>query len=251
MNKKGAKVITISSLKGGVGKTTFTLWLAGIYSKMQKRVLIMDMDMYTGAVALSLNVKTKKDYFSLHDALLRNNVNKIESYVTNYSTNIDILASPNDPRVSSKVSSSYVGTVIERLRDLYDVILIDTNHILDDINVVLLDYSDEVLYLVTPDYVCLRNMRSIIHLYKDMRKDNYLIILNRIFDYKKVCFSELDIKVMLKDNIDFILPKSLYERRIDSYFLNGSLMTLDDRFYRQHKKDIKKLERLANFIINK
>ena len=207
MTKRKAHVITISSLKGGVGKTTLTLWLAGIYAYMGKKVLIMDMDIYTGAIALSLNLKCKKDFYTLNEALNNRSIKNIESYVTKYQDNIDVLASPNDPRLASKISSSYVGTIIERLRSLYDIILIDTNHILTDINIVLLDYTDQVLYLVTPDIACLRNMRSMIYIYKQMKKNNYYIILNKVIDNKKVCFSNLDIQVMLKNNIDFILPE--------------------------------------------
>jgi len=36
-----AKVFTITSVKGGVGKTTTILNLAGIYSRLEKRVLII------------------------------------------------------------------------------------------------------------------------------------------------------------------------------------------------------------------
>ena len=39
------KVISVFSVKGGVGKTTMTLNLAGIYCSMGKRVLIIDMDL--------------------------------------------------------------------------------------------------------------------------------------------------------------------------------------------------------------
>ena len=42
------KIITISSVKGGVGKTTLTLNLAGIYYLMKKKVLIIDLDLYAG-----------------------------------------------------------------------------------------------------------------------------------------------------------------------------------------------------------
>lgn len=50
------KIITISSVKGGVGKTTMTFNLAGIYCELNKRVLIIDLDLYSGGIAASLNV---------------------------------------------------------------------------------------------------------------------------------------------------------------------------------------------------
>ena len=39
-----AKVFTITSVKGGVGKTTTVLNLAGIYSRLGKKVLIIELD---------------------------------------------------------------------------------------------------------------------------------------------------------------------------------------------------------------
>ena len=64
MKKEAAKIITIFSCKGGVGKTTLTLNLAGIYSLMDKKVLIMDLDLNSGGIALSLNVNCDKTIFN-------------------------------------------------------------------------------------------------------------------------------------------------------------------------------------------
>ena len=49
-NAKG-KIITVTSTKGGVGKTITTLNLAGVYSKLGYKVLVIDFDLYGGAVA--------------------------------------------------------------------------------------------------------------------------------------------------------------------------------------------------------
>ena len=57
------KIISVSSVKGGVGKTTILTNLAGIYCSLNKKVLIVDFDLYSGGVAVSLNVKNAKDIY--------------------------------------------------------------------------------------------------------------------------------------------------------------------------------------------
>ena len=56
------KIITVSSVKGGVGKTTLTLNLAGLYFLMKKKVLIIDLDLYAGGIATCLNINNKRCY---------------------------------------------------------------------------------------------------------------------------------------------------------------------------------------------
>ena len=72
------KIITISSVKGGVGKTTMTLNLAGIYCELNKRVLIIDLDLYSGGIAASLNVKNKKDIYTMIDSMANKICNNIQ-----------------------------------------------------------------------------------------------------------------------------------------------------------------------------
>ena len=56
MNTSLGKIVTVSSVKGGVGKTTLTTNLAGIYFLLKKKVLIIDLDLYAGGIATILNV---------------------------------------------------------------------------------------------------------------------------------------------------------------------------------------------------
>ena len=62
---KEAKLITIASVRGGTGKTTTALNLAATYSLMNKKVLILDYDLYSGGIALSLNVDINSDLYKL------------------------------------------------------------------------------------------------------------------------------------------------------------------------------------------
>ena len=51
MNTSLGKVVTVSSVKGGVGKTTLAANLAGLYFLLKKKVLIIDLDLYAGGIA--------------------------------------------------------------------------------------------------------------------------------------------------------------------------------------------------------
>ena len=107
------KIISISSVKGGVGKTTTLLNLAGIYCTLDKKVLIIDMDLYSGGIATSLNVRNNKDIFMLIDSMSGNRFTELKKYVTTYNNNIDILACPKDPRMAMKIDSKFVPLVFE------------------------------------------------------------------------------------------------------------------------------------------
>ena len=85
------KIISVSSVKGGVGKTTILLNLAGIYCELGKRVLIIDMDLFSGGIAISLDIKNTKDIFMLVDSMANNRFTELNKYVTSYNKNIDII----------------------------------------------------------------------------------------------------------------------------------------------------------------
>jgi len=182
------KIFTISLAKGGVGKTTTLRNLAGIFELLDKKVLIIDLDLYGGGIALSLNLKNEKDIFHLFDDISNNRYENIHDYITKYDDHIEVLCAPNDPRLGSKINGKFVDIILTRLITQYDVILIDTNHILSEVNLVALDRSDTVLFVITNDPVDLKNMKSITSIFKDSEKDNYKIILNNSRDNGKDYF---------------------------------------------------------------
>ncbi|HHU55040.1 MAG TPA: AAA family ATPase [Mollicutes bacterium] len=244
-----AKTFTITSVKGGSGKTTTILNLAGIFSLMDKRVLIIDLDLYTGAVAATLNISNDNDIYKLIDDLNNNRFDKIEDYISTYNDMIDVIPAPKDPRLANKINSKYLSVVINRASTKYDVILIDTNHLLNEINLVTLDASDEILYIINNDPIDLKNMKSMVSIFRDMDKINYKIILNNSKDRLRNYFSKHDIKNIVKDNVDYILPAEFYIKNFDKYVLDGEILTLNKRIRAVNKKTIKIFELIAKSLL--
>lgn len=244
------KIITISSVKGGVGKTTMTLNLAGIYCELNKRVLIIDLDLYSGGIAASLNVKNKKDIYTMIDSMANNRFTELKKYVTTYNKNIDVLACPKDPRMGAKVSGRHIPVIFDLAKKEYDVVLVDTYHILDEINLTALDYSYMTLFIITNDIVDLKNMKSLISIFKDTDKKNYLILLNNSRDIGKDYLSLYDIRTIIKNNIDYTLSKNYYIKNIDKYTISGEILTLNNSINLFHSKDINNMKKMALDLID-
>ena len=244
------KIVTISSVKGGVGKTTMTLNLAGIYCELNKRVLIIDLDLYSGGIAASLNVKNKKDIYTMIDSMANNRFTELKKYVTTYNKNIDVLACPKDPRMGAKVSGRYIPLIFDLAKKEYDVVLVDTYHILDEINLTALDYSYMTLFIITNDIVDLKNMKSLISIFKDTDKKNYLVLLNSSRDTGKDYLSLYDIRTIIKNNIDYTLSKNYYIKNIDKYIMAGEILTLNNSVNLFHSKDINNMKKMALDLID-
>ena len=246
---KAAKIITVFSCKGGVGKTTTTLNLAGIYSNMNKKVLIMDLDLNSGGIAVSLNVDVKKTIFNAYEDMTNNKFNSIDDYVCKYNEYISVLSSVKDPRNAIKIDSKYIGLIITSAIYKYDVILIDTSHNLSPVSLIALDKSDNILFLVTNDPVDLKNARSMIAIFEDTEKDNYKLVYNLSKDTGKDYFSLFDIKSIIKHNIDYTIDNTFYIRDIDKYVIDGEILTLNKKIRASKKNDIIRLEKIASDLI--
>lgn len=249
MKKEAAKIITMFSCKGGVGKTTNTLNLAGIYSLMDKKVLIMDLDLNSGGIAVSLNVDANRTIFNAVDDMSNNRFSEIKNYISTYNDKIDVLAAPIDPRDAFKIDSKYITLLITTCMYKYDVILIDTSHNLNAITLSAIDKSDNTVFMVTNDPVDLKNARSMIAIFKDTDKENYKLVFNQSKDTGKDYFSLFDVKTIIKHNIDYTIDRSFYIRDIDKYVIDGEILTLNKKIRSLKKGDVMKLTKLAESLL--
>lgn len=248
MAMKKADVITVTSVKGGTGKTINLLNLAGILASRRKKVLILDFDLYTGNIDLLLNIKSKKTLFNLVDDISSKRFTKFEEYITSYDQFIDVLASPKDPRDASKIESKYLNLVISKAELSYDVILIDTNHTMDENKLVILDNSTKVLYIINNDICDLTNMRTMNSIYSSLEKKNYITVLNNS-NKSKNYFTKYDVKHMMNGPIDYIIPNSFHIKNIEKYILDGKILTLDKRVIMSNKKTMTVLNKIADRML--
>lgn len=227
----------ITSAKGGVGKTVTTTNLAGVYEHLDKKVLIIDLDLSSGGVSVSLNKPYEKTIYNFVDDYNNNRYQDFRSYVTKYDDYIDILPSPKDPRQANKIDAKYIEILIEKAKSNYDVVLIDTNHNLSEVNIIALDTVDYILFVLTNDPLDLKNMKSLISIFTDSGITNYKILLNNSRDPYKDYFSIFDIKNIINANIDYTLSSNFYMKNIDTFIMNGDIITLQKKMPNTFNKE--------------
>lgn len=245
MNGKKGKTLCIFSSKGGVGKTVTTLNLAGIFKQLEKKVLIMDLDLSSGDIANALNLPFEKSIYNFMDDYNNNRYQELKDYVVSYDSWIDVLPSPKDPRQSGKIASKYIEIALNKAVYNYDIVLIDTNYVLTERNLVTLDVSDHILFVMQNDPLDVKNMKSLLSIFQDLEKNNYKILLNNSRDPFKKYFSLFELRNLLNANIDYTLSSEFYLKNIDEYIMNGKIITLEPKMANVFAKDYSVLMSIA------
>ncbi len=248
-NEKG-KIITITSSKGGVGKSIFLLNLAGIYQRLGKKILLLDLDFSGGSLAVSLNVLAEKTIYNVMDDFLHNRYTEVLEYVSSYNEAIDVIACPKDPRQITKIEIRYLIPFLERASFIYDVILIDTTHGFSKDNIVIYDNSDTLVYLMTNDLLDLKNSKNFMSIMKDIEMDHLRVILNYSLVPHENYFSNFDIRTMIHWKIDDFLPTDYHIKNITEYLVKGIIPVLDQKTWqKKYQKNETKLFKMAKDLI--
>ena len=230
MSMQRGKILSLFGVKGGIGRSILALNLAGVASNNNIKVLIIDMDIYGGSIAFALNKPVSKTIYNFVDDYNNNRFKDLNDYVIKYNNNIDFISSPKDPRQSNKIEASYLEILIDKSKFNYDLIIIDTNHILNETNLSILDKSDEILLIISNDVFDIKNMRNLISIFKDLDKNNYKVLLNESISSSDGYLSIYDIKDIIKNNIDYMLTNKFHIKNIGSYIMEGNIVTLDKKY---------------------
>lgn len=177
-----ARVIAISSGKGGVGKTNITVNLGLALAKMGKKVVVIDADLGLSNVDVVLGVVPKYNLFHL---IHQNKTLKeiaIEgplgmTVISGGSGVMDLVNLSDDDLI--KLMKTF-----ETLNDMADYILIDTGAGINKSVLSFIDAAGEVIMVVSPDPTSITDAYAVI---KNISKSTKMIrvIINKAESHKE------------------------------------------------------------------
>ncbi|MGI6778775.1 MAG: MinD/ParA family protein [Acetivibrionales bacterium] len=178
LNKASTKVITVTSGKGGVGKTNITINLAISLSEMGYRVIILDADFGLANIDVLLGVSPQ---YTLVD-VIRNKKNIIE-VLTNGPNNIKFVSGGSGVEELVRLDRVQVERFINNialLDKIADIVIIDTGAGLSESVMSFVASADEVVLVTTPEPTSITDAYALVKMVSNRYKNKVIkVIVNR------------------------------------------------------------------------
>lgn len=144
-----ARVITVTSGKGGVGKSSISVNLAIQLSRMGKKVVIFDADFGLANIEIMLGIRPQ---YNLADLMFRGK--KLQDIITEGPDKIGFISGGSGIQELTRLSREqiiYLTQKLFQLDKLADIIIIDTGAGIADSVLEFVAASSEVILVATPE----------------------------------------------------------------------------------------------------
>ncbi len=187
------KIFAVTSGKGGVGKSTFSVGVSISLAHTNSNVLLIDMDSGLRCLDLMLSVSDKL-VFDIADVL---NGTELEDAVLNVECvkGLNLLAASYEENIDSEKFSQFISNT----KDLYDYIVLDFPAGIDLANYKNLPNDTVFITICTPDPISIRDASFMANKISQF-SENRRIVINK--------FSLKNIKNGKNANIDEIIDSS-------------------------------------------
>jgi putative peptide zinc metalloprotease protein len=149
----GCRSIAVISRKGGVGKTTTTLMLGHTFASLRgDRVVALDGNPDAGSLGYRVRRETAATVTNLladeHEII---RYADIRSYTNQAPTRLEVVASDDDPRITTALGEEEYRRAIALLERHYNLILLDTGTgVLESATKGILQLAEQIVVVMSP-----------------------------------------------------------------------------------------------------
>ncbi|MBV9169828.1 MAG: AAA family ATPase, partial [Chloroflexi bacterium] len=182
-NVPTGSVISVFSVKGGVGKTTLATNLAvALAQETSASVCLVDLDVPFGDVALMLDLQPEHDILGAMDESVLDELERLQSLLVRSPHGIHVLASPLAPDDAGTLDGELVSRLLLRLAALHQYVLVDTPGSLTELTAASLDVAELGLLVTTPELTALRRTHSCLRVLQGLEfpTNKLQLVLNRV-----------------------------------------------------------------------
>jgi pilus assembly protein CpaE len=205
-DQRTGRIITLFSLRGGVGVSTMSVSLAGALRAQQvPNVTLVDFSPNSGHAALHLRIQPKRSWTQMIGQS-KLTTEGIRSLLIRHPSGLNLLAAPISPTYNDTLTEKQTSTVARVLCDRADFVVIDAPPVLSPMCVGALKAADLVILVMTADVASVQSvsstMRTLVEMGISGRKVH--LLLNHISDAPGL--PKAAVERALKRPISFVVP---------------------------------------------
>jgi pilus assembly protein CpaE len=181
-----AKIITLFSLRGGVGTTSMAVNLSVAVAHLWGiEVALLDLALKNGHCALMLNLRSKYTISNLVEwETPAVDVEMIENLLLKHETGVRLLAAPQYPAEAELITPVVVDRAWPFLRASYPFMIIDGGSQLTEPTLTALERSQIIILILAPELASVKATADAMKLFNQLRYDDsaqILPVINWIF----------------------------------------------------------------------
>jgi pilus assembly protein CpaE len=221
--RKDGRLVCVLGPKGGTGKTLTSTNLSTALALAGQKVLVIDLDLQFGDVALCLGLPPEKTMYDLAISPGGLDEDKLKDYVMTHDTGVDVLLAPARPDQASALTIDLLRDILVVARRMYDFVIADTPPGFTAEVIATIDASSDLVMVGTLDSLSLKNTKLGLETLSLMDYDpkKIRLVLNRADT--RVGISHHDVVTVLGSEPEIFIPS---DREIPRSVNEGVPITL-------------------------
>ncbi|MEM7347548.1 MAG: response regulator [Chloroflexota bacterium] len=222
------KIVSVYSAKGGVGCSTIAVNVAiALQQSAASKVALVDTSLQFGDVGVLLNLYASRTIADLAPHGDDLDAELISDIFIPHSSGVKALLAPPRPEMADTVTPTLLTDVLDRLRTMFDIILVDTSSVLDDVVLNVLDVSDKIIVVTTPEIPAIKSAKLFFEVTEALEYDRErtMFVLNKVD--KRINIRAEDIESNIKYKVESQLP--LDERSVTNAVNQGVPFVLGNK----------------------
>jgi pilus assembly protein CpaE len=201
-------VICVLGLKGGSGKTLTSVNLAVSLAQAGHSVVVMDLDLQFGDVALAMGLTPMRTIYDLVRSGGSLDAGKLEDFLMEHPSGARALLAPVRPDQAAMITVPFLQEVQRLLGEMFEFVVVDTPPSFAPEVISAVDTSDDVLVVAMRDTLSLKNTKLGLETLERMEYDRRRIkmLLNRA--NTNVGIEREDVLAILGRDVDILIPSS-------------------------------------------
>lgn len=174
--------VTVYSPRGGAGVTSVAANTAiALAEETGKKVLLFEGKVFFGHLEVMLNLKVQNALSDLIPHASNLDEGLIRDVVCPHPSGIHVLLAPSNVQIAQGIRADDIYNIYMGVSRYYDYTVVDAGGPLNEISVTLMDATDRILLVTTPDLASLHDTSRFLQLSRSLGYplDKILMVLNK------------------------------------------------------------------------